>query len=209
MVRELIRHDPDEPVKWRHYTIANVMRRLTYHKFNSLLGENLNKSLNSEDSKEEVTEQDLVTLLDQQDQNSMLFTVKNYRRESCVSEKFFRKSGAIELEVKGPMGKGLQAEKTGCHVAFAAGTGVLTFMDLVAHIAAHNLGYSERLGVNPDDCIQPGFKLILHLSYARKEDTIGLELCNKLNKFCKANNFDNFELYVRITKENLNPARWD
>jgi len=34
--------------------------------------------------------------------------------------------------IKGPMGKGLQLQPTGVHVAFCAGTGALVFLDLVA-----------------------------------------------------------------------------
>jgi hypothetical protein len=37
--------------------------------------------------------------------------------------------------ISGPYGKGLGIENTGVHIAFAAGTGVLTFMDTVALIA--------------------------------------------------------------------------
>ena len=32
------------------------------------------------------------------------------------------------------MGKGLNPSKNGKHIAYAAGTGVLVFMDLVAHL---------------------------------------------------------------------------
>lgn len=32
------------------------------------------------------------------------------------------------------MGKGLQIERTGVHIAFSAGTGALVFLDLVAHL---------------------------------------------------------------------------
>ena len=38
------------------------------------------------------------------------------------------------------MGKGLRIQKSGVHVAFAAGTGMMVFIDLVAHIARKNLG---------------------------------------------------------------------
>ena len=34
--------------------------------------------------------------------------------------------------IKGPVGKGIITNPNGLHVAFAAGTGVLTFMDTVA-----------------------------------------------------------------------------
>ena len=35
----------------------------------------------------------------------------------------------------GPLGKGLLLEKEGVHIAFAAGTGVLSFIDLVAFVS--------------------------------------------------------------------------
>lgn len=42
-------------------------------------------------------------------------------------------------QIKGPMGKGLEIKPAGTHVAFAAGTGVLVFLDLVAHLLRKNL----------------------------------------------------------------------
>lgn len=50
------------------------------------------------------------------------------------------------MEVSGPFGKGLEVASDGIHIAFAAGTGVLTFMDLVAQIALFNLGFGRNLG---------------------------------------------------------------
>ena len=40
----------------------------------------------------------------------------------------------------GPMGKGLSVQSEGIHIAFAGGTGTLTFIDLVAHLILENLG---------------------------------------------------------------------
>jgi len=40
--------------------------------------------------------------------------------------------------IKGPMGRGLEIKETGLHVAFCAGTGVLVFLDLVAHLLMRN-----------------------------------------------------------------------
>ena len=40
--------------------------------------------------------------------------------------------------VKGPMGKGLQIEERGIHLAFCAGTGVLVYLDLVGHLILRN-----------------------------------------------------------------------
>ncbi len=38
------------------------------------------------------------------------------------------------------MGKGLRIDSAGINVAFVAGTGVLVFVDLVAHLVRKNLG---------------------------------------------------------------------
>ena len=38
------------------------------------------------------------------------------------------------FQIKGPMGKGLCIEPSGCHVAFCAGTGILVFLDLLSHL---------------------------------------------------------------------------
>ena len=40
--------------------------------------------------------------------------------------------------VKGPMGKGLQIEERGVHLAFCAGTGVLVYLDLIGHLILRN-----------------------------------------------------------------------
>jgi len=38
------------------------------------------------------------------------------------------------------MGKGLDIQYGGTHIAFTAGTGILTFLDLVAYLLRKNLG---------------------------------------------------------------------
>jgi len=62
----------------------------------------------------------------------MSLTVKNYKQLTGVSMKFYQEQLDRKLEVSGPFGKGLEVASDGIHIAFAAGTGVLTFMDLVA-----------------------------------------------------------------------------
>ena len=42
--------------------------------------------------------------------------------------------------IKGPMGKGLEILPKGTHIAFTGGTGVLVFIDLVAHLLRKVLG---------------------------------------------------------------------
>jgi hypothetical protein len=59
-----------------------------------------------------------------------MFVIKNYNQPTGLS---YRINQANEqFEVKGPMGKSLNVQTTGLHIAFGAGTGVLPFMDLVA-----------------------------------------------------------------------------
>ena len=76
-------------------------------------------------------------LLRNDDKNSMMFTIKNYGRG--VSGKVHTVLDDRRFEVKGPIGKGLKVQPTGVHIAFAAGTGVLCFVDLVAALIQSTL----------------------------------------------------------------------
>jgi hypothetical protein len=77
--------------------------------------------------------------------------------------------------VKGPFGKGLSLKPTGVHVAFAAGTGVLVFLDLVGRIILHNSGV-KSLGPEFDE----DFKFIFYMSHQSLSETMGMDLCYKL-----------------------------
>jgi len=46
------------------------------------------------------------------------------------------------------MGKGLMTKRTGTHVAFAGGTGVLVFVDLVMHIALSHIYKCVKIIIN-------------------------------------------------------------
>jgi len=61
------------------------------------------------------------------------------------------------------MGKGLDIAKTGTHIAYTAGTGILIFIDLVAHLVRKNCGLlsqeeDEMLGLK-------NFKFVLFSSF--------------------------------------------
>jgi hypothetical protein len=103
------------------------------------------------------------------------------------------------------MGKSLMASQTGTHIVFAAGTGVLCYVDLVAHLALANLGVlpeEDTVDVN-------SFKLVLYVSFQSRQDSVGLDLFEALDAYCKRQKLRNFELYVRLSKEKQNSARWD
>jgi len=137
----------------------------------------------------------------------MMFVVKNYKQVTGLSEKFFRNE-VPDFEVKGPMGKSLNVEASGLHVAFAGGTGILPFMDLIAHVAFFNLGLSQLLGSKAEGMIGNDFKLKVYLSNPTRQQSIGIELLEALDKFCKRNSLTNFELVLRISNEGK-PRRWD
>ena len=64
------------------------------------------------------------------------------------------------------MGLGLDIRTEGTHIAFTAGTGVLVFLDLVAHLLRKNLGI---LTTTEDGFLhQSRFKLVLFVSFPSK-----------------------------------------
>jgi hypothetical protein len=62
------------------------------------------------------------------------------------------------------MGKGLGIQAEGVHVAFTAGTGILVFIDLVAHLIRKNLG---QLDAQEDSQLSPSFKFVLYVSFPK------------------------------------------
>ena len=77
------------------------------------------------------------------------------------------------------MGKGLGITPKGVHVAFAAGTGVLVFIDLVAFLIRKNL---KLVNKEEDIQIADDFKFHLFVSFANESEAIGLELMDGLEK---------------------------
>jgi hypothetical protein len=113
--------------------------------------------------------------------------------------------GAVSYQMKGPMGKGLQVEKDGVHIAFTAGTGCLLFLDLVAHLVRKNL---KMLNSEEEKRLDSKtFKFVFFMSFPSREESVALELCEGLQNLCKKYNLNNFELHVRLT--NKKSRRWD
>jgi hypothetical protein len=85
-----------------------------------------------------------------------------------------------DYHIKGPMGRGIILKRTGTHVAFTGGTGCLVFMDLVALLLKHNILIDNAKNYP----FEPGFRFIFYVSFPKKEECIGFELCDGLNKIC-------------------------
>jgi hypothetical protein len=62
------------------------------------------------------------------------------------------------------MGKGLDIQPDGTHIAFTAGTGILVFVDLVAHLIRKNLGQLEK---QEEQQLNKGFTFILYVSFPK------------------------------------------
>ena len=99
-------------------------------------------------------------------------------------------------------GLGLSPQTRGTHIAFAAGTGILVFMDLVARIS---LGMIDAISY--EDRVHPEFRLVLFASFISKENSFGLELLEKLRAYTQALKNDKFELHLRFSNEKS--VRWD
>lgn len=82
------------------------------------------------------TSKPLIDSLNSDLSSKVRLCVKNYGQPKGVSTALHSEGN---YEVMGPMGKGLMVNRKGVHVAFAAGTGVLVFVDLVMHLALVNL----------------------------------------------------------------------
>jgi len=105
--------------------------------------------------------------------------------------------------IKGPMGRGLEIKPSGVHVAFCGGTGVLVFLDLVSHLLMRNI-FSSKL---PADRVDPQFKYLkdnfefhLYVSFADQDQTIGLELCEALERVNVKLHLTNFRFKVRMSE---------
>ena len=94
------------------------------------------------------------------------------------------------------MGKGLEIQPEGTHIAFSAGTGCLVFVDLVAHLIRKNLGLLE-----PDEETQLSdkFRFVMFTSFPKKDEAIAYELCAGLQDICQKKGLNNFTFVPRFS----------
>ena len=83
------------------------------------------------------------------------------------------------FHISGPLGKGLMIDRrsTGVHFAFAAGTGVLVFIDLVARLILESVE-----AIVPENRLNKGFKFVLFASFESREAAIALDLLEGLKE---------------------------
>jgi len=98
----------------------------------------------------------------------------------------------------------------GVHIVFAAGTGVLCFVDLVAQLALAIMELDTAINQGDTFLDLNDFKLVMYVSFKDRGDAIALELLYALSDFCmQLDEKINFELYVRLSAEGINNQKWD
>ena len=132
------------------------------------------------------------------DQNNISLTLKTYNTKRGLATRIHRTDYDIEqarkqvnfddmstdntFYVKGPMGKGLQIEPSGIHVAFCAGTGALVFLDIVSHLLLKNCFEADGKKVPEKMHYEPDFVFHLYMSFSERDQAIGLEVVEALEK---------------------------
>jgi NAD(P)H-flavin reductase len=139
----------------------------------------------------------------------MVFTIKNYKQEKGLSFKFFETDQRAEYKIKGPMGKGLAPAQFGTHIAFCAGTGALCFVDIMAHIALAVMGQLSPADIDAGSIDIRQFSMHMYASFPSRREGVAYELMEALHNYCLARDLQTFVLHPRLSKEKINPARWD
>ena len=96
-------------------------------------------------------------------------TLKAYWDAKGLSARLFESSASKDnatYMIKGPMGKSLGVRKNGQHLAFAAGTGAITFMDLSAYVARFVMGEMDKSEASQ---IGDDFKFTYYVTYFNEE----------------------------------------
>ena len=53
------------------------------------------------------------------------------------------------------------------------------------------------------------FKFVFYMSSASRSESIGVELCEALQEFVHKKGITNFEVVIRLSRENVNASRWE
>lgn len=128
--------------KKRQYTICNVLDTGVYKEYIKAIDSFKNNQSPASSSKQYRIKEIFTS---DKSSNEVSLTLKDYNVRGGLSSKICRDPKVSEDAVpkyflKGPMGKGLDLKTSGVHIAFTGGTGVLPFLDLVAHLIRLNLG---------------------------------------------------------------------
>lgn len=80
---------------------------------------------------------------------------------------------------------------------------------MLAHIALAVLGLLDKVDNMSGVIDTQLFQMHLYASFPSKAEAVAYELCEALHSYCYENNLKTFTLHPRLSKEKINPARWD
>jgi hypothetical protein len=149
----------------RHYTVSNCMAADAYAEYCKALESHIGVA-KGQTEKIYRMDQSLITVRPSTD---FSLTLKVYWEAKGFSARMFESSAAKDNSVwlaKGPMGKSLGVKRNGQHLAFAAGTGAITFMDLSAYVARFVMGEMDE---KESSQIDDDFKFTYYVTYYNEE----------------------------------------
>jgi len=183
----------------RHYTVSNCMAEDQYTDMCRALESHISHAQGK---------QEKIIRLDQslyalRPSTNFSLTLKAYWDAKGLSARMFQSSTArdgSQWMVKGPLGKSLGVKRSGEHLAFAAGTGAITFMDLSAYVARFVMGEMDDKEASQ---IGEDFKFTYYVTYFNEEQSCGLKMLRLLKEL----NSKHFDLVVRLSSQRS--PRWD
>lgn len=183
----------------RHYTVSNVMAEDQYTNMCSALESHVR---NREGGQEKIIRLDQ-SLYSMASAKNFSLTLKAYWDARGLSARMFESSmsrDGTEFMCKGPLGKSLGVKRSGQHLAFGAGTGAITFMDLSAFVARYVMGEMDEKEAAE---IGDDFKFTFYVTYFNRKQSCGLRLLELLHSLKSKH----FELVLRLSDQKS--RRWD
>jgi len=141
--------DRNKPGIKRHYTEAFCMRKEIYNGILRLV----NEKNQEQTSKINATMNDMIAV---NNKRTLCLTIKNYPKAYGLSSHVHHTISKMDhgvrerFEIRGPLGTGLELETNGTYVVFAAGTGILVFIDLIAHLILRLVANNGEINVFND-----------------------------------------------------------
>ncbi len=98
----------------------------------------------------------------------------------------------------------------GTHVVFAAGTGILPFLDLIALTLRFVCNKAKNVKILYDEKfenISDDFKLVVFVSFVDVKGSVYKQECEMLQEICKSYNLNHFSYHCRLSA--TDKTKWD
>ena len=143
----------------RHYTVASCMKQEVYQGYINAI-----ESFKNGGRHGSINDGIFVNNLNDRS-DEIVIAIKNYRIAGGFSNLIHSATKEDVFQVKTLLGKGLDLQRDGTHVAFVGGTGVLVFVDLIALLIKVNLGLVDKDSI-PLFSKGSSFKFVLYATFS-------------------------------------------